>query len=456
MSGLYGSLSVALSALLVSQQALETSANNVANANTPGYSRQRTVLTPGDPVVLGGLSIGTGVLIQKLESLRDPILELRLNQETQNQGQLDATLGALQQVQVGFTGTDSGIGDSITKFFDSLQQLSIDPTNLSLRQAVLTAAGNLATNFNTASHSLQAQSTNLDLNVVQTVAQINSLTAQIAALNKQIANLENVHENASTFVDQRQEAIRQLSSLIDVSVIQSDSGITLTTSNGTALVAQDRSFQLTTQVTAGGIHKVLAGTVDITALVTSGKLGGLLDVRDKRIPTFQTNLDQLAAGLATALNTANRAGFDLNGAVGIDLFVPPPVGGVGAAASLSVAIADPALVASSSDGTPGSNGNLAVLSAVRDQAVAGGKKPLDFYSAVLFQVGSDTANALADSNASQLILRQLQDQRASVSGVSLDEEASNIIRYQSAYQAAARVVTTVSTMLDLAVNLGKD
>ncbi len=418
MSGLYGSLSVALSALLVSQQALETSANNVANANTPGYSRQRTVLTPGDPVVLGGLSIGTGVLIQKLESLRDPILELRLNQETQNQGQLDATLGALQQVQVGFTGTDSGIGDSITKFFDSLQQLSIDPTNLSLRQAVLTAAGNLATNFNTASHSLQAQSTNLDLNVVQTVAQINSLTTQIAALNKQIANLE--------------------------------------TSNGTALVAQDRSFQLTTQVTAGGIHKVLAGTVDITALVTSGKLGGLLDVRDKRIPTFQTNLDQLAAGLATALNTANRAGFDLNGAVGIDLFVPPPVGGVGAAASLSVAIADPALVAASSDGTPGSNGNLAVLSAVRDQAVAGGKKPLDFYSAVLFQVGSDTANALADSNASQLILRQLQDQRASVSGVSLDEEASNIIRYQSAYQAAARVVTTVSTMLDLAVNLGKD
>src|SRR3981189_1040033 len=279
MSGLYGSLSSALSALLVSQQALETSANNVANANTPGYSRQRTVFTPGDPVVLGKLSIGTGVLIQKLESLRDPILELRLNQETENQGQLDATLGALQQIQVGFTGTDSGIGDAITKFFDSLQQLSTDPTNLSLRQAVLTAAGNLATNFNTASHNLQAQSTNLDLNVVQTVGQINSLTTQIAALNKQIANLENVHENASTFVDQRQQAIRQLSSLIDVSVIQSDGGITLTTSNGTPLVAQDRSFQLTTQVAAAGIHKVFAGTVDITGVITSGKLGGLLDVR---------------------------------------------------------------------------------------------------------------------------------------------------------------------------------
>jgi flagellar hook-associated protein 1 FlgK len=456
MSGLYGSLSSALSALLVSQQALETSANNVANANTPGYSRQRTVFTPGDPVVLGKLSIGTGVLIQKLESLRDPILELRLNQETQTQGQLDATLGALQQIQVGFTGTDSGIGDAITKFFDSLQQLSTDPTNLSLRQAVLTAAGNLATNFNTASHNLQAQSTNLDLNAVQTVAQINSLTTQIAALNKQIANLENVHENASTFVDQRQQAIRELSSLVDVSVIQTDGGITLTTSNGTPLVAQDRAFQLTTQVGAGGLHEVLAGTVDITGLITSGKLGGLLDVRDNRIPALQTNLDQLAAALATALNTANRTGFDLNGVAGTDLFVPPPAGGVGAAASLSVAITDPALVAASSDGTPGSNGNVAVLSAVHDQAIVAGQKPLDFYSNLVFRIGSETANAIADSNGSQLILRQLEDQRAAVSGVSLDEEASNIIRYQAAYQAAARVVTTVSTLLDLAVNLGKD
>jgi hypothetical protein len=91
MSGLYGSLSIALSALITNQQALETSANNVANVNTPGFSRQRPVLVANDPVVLGRLSFGTGVTLQKFESLRDPILELRLNQETQNQGELDAT-----------------------------------------------------------------------------------------------------------------------------------------------------------------------------------------------------------------------------------------------------------------------------------------------------------------------------------------------------------------------------
>jgi flagellar hook-associated protein 1 FlgK len=454
MSGLYGSLSTALSALLASQSALETSANNVANANTPGYSRQRPVLVPGDPVVLGQLTFGTGVVLQKLESLRDPILELRLNQETQNEGNLNSTLGALQQIQVQFSGTDSGIGNAITQFFDSLQQLSTDPTNLALRQGVLTAAGNLTTAFNTTAHNLQTQRGNLDLNVVQTVGQINTLTGQIAGLNQQITNLENLHEDASTFVDQRGVLIRQLSNLVNVSVIKTERGITLTTANGTPLVAQERSFPLTTQIAAGGIHKVFAGTVDITGLLPAGKLGGLLDVRDTRIPALQTNLDQLAAGLATALNTAHRGGFDLNGTAGADLFVPPPV--VGAAAALRVAITDPALLAASSDGTPGSNGNLAVLSAVHDQAVIAGQKPLDFYSRLVFQVGSDTANATADLDASQLILRQLEDQRAAISGVSLDEEAANIVRYQTAYQAAARVVTTVNTMLDSAVNLGKD
>ena len=162
----------------------------------------------------------------------------------------------------------------------------------------------------------------------------------------------------------------------------------------------------------------------------------------------------MATGLASALNTANKTGYDLNGNAGVDLFVPPPAGGVGAAAALSVSITDPALVAASSDGTRGSNGNLAVLSAVHDQAVANGQTPLEFYSGIVSKVGSDTANAAADVASSNLILQQLQDQRGSISGVSLDEEAANLIKYQTAYQAAARVVSTIETLLADTVNLG--
>ena len=134
--------------------------------------------------------------------------------------------------------------------------------------------------------------------------------------------------------------------------------------------------------------------------------------------------------------------------------MPPPAGGTGAAAGLSVNITDPALIAASSDGTAGSNGNLAVLAAVHDQPVAAGQKPLDFYSNLVFKIGSDTSNTSADVDASNQILQQLQDQRASVSGVSLDEEAANMVKYQTAYQAAARVVSTVNALLSDAVNLG--
>jgi flagellar hook-associated protein 1 FlgK len=455
MSGLYGSLSTALSALFANQQALETSANNVANANTPGFSRQRPVFVPGDPVTVGSLSFGMGVVLEKIQSLRDPLLELRLDQQSQQQGKLDSTLGALQQIQVTFSGTDSGIGSAVTQFFDSLQQLSTDPSSLSLRQGVLTAAGNLATVFNTSSQNLLTQRANLDLNVTQTVDDINTLTAQIATVNGQITNLENLKEDASAFIDKRTTLMRQLSGLVDVSVIQTEHGIALTTSNGTPLVSEATSFPLKTFVSTDGTEHILAEGKDITSSLSGGKLGGLIAVRDTTIPGLQSNLDQLAAGLATALNTAHRAGFDLNGNAGGDLFVPPPAGGVGAASALSVAIADPALLAASSDGTPGSNGNLIVLSAVHDQAVVAGQKPLDFYSRLVFQVGSDTANASADLTASSLILQQLEDQRASISGVSLDEEAANIVRYQTAYQAAARVVTTVNSLLDAAVNLGR-
>jgi flagellar hook-associated protein 1 FlgK len=129
---------------------------------------------------------------------------------------------------------------------------------------------------------------------------------------------------------------------------------------------------------------------------------------------------------------------------------------VGAAATLTVSITDASLLAASSDGTPGSNGNLANLSAVADTALANGQTPIDSYSSLVAQVGSDTSNASADADSSNLILQQLNDENGSISGVSLNEEASNLIQYQTAYQSAAKVVSTINLMLLDAVILGMD
>jgi flagellar hook-associated protein 1 FlgK len=264
MSSLFGTLSIALSGLLAEQGALDITTNNVANANTPGFSRQRPVMLEGDPVVVDPLTFGSGVVLSSVESLRDPILELRLNEETQQHSQLDTMVSAMQQIEVMFSGSSGDLGTQITKFFGSLQQLSTNPASLSERQGVLTAAGNLAASFRTTVNNLQAQRTNLDLSVGQTVDQINVLTGQIAILNRQISGIENLHQSAGTFIDQRTTLIRQLSDLVDVSVVKSDNTLTVTTSSGQALVAGERSFAVSKQADVSGVQHIFLQGADIT------------------------------------------------------------------------------------------------------------------------------------------------------------------------------------------------
>ena len=453
MSGLNASLATALSGLTAEQGALQATTNNVANVNTPGYSREVPVLVASDPILVDPLTLGTGVTLQTIESVRDPILESRIQQETQTQGQWSALASALAQTQVTFTGGTGDIGTAISSFFNSLNQLSTSPADLSLRQGVLTAADNLATAFNLASNNLTTQRSNLNGSVEQAAGQINQLTGQIAKLNGQIADLENVGQNAGTFLDQRTQLIDQLSALVDVSVIPTDNTLTLTTANGTPLVAGQQSFQLSTQPDSSGAQHIYAQGRDITSSLTSGQLGGLLQARDQQIPAIQTQLDTLAAGLANAVNGVQTAGYDLNGRLGANLFTPPPASGSGAAATLSVAITDPSKIAASSDGTVGNNGNADAMYALSTQPLIQGQSPTGYYSTVVFNVGNAAANANAEQSASGLVLQQLNDQRSSISGVSLDQEAANIMRFQQAYSASAQVISTINSMMQTVINM---
>ncbi len=447
MGSLNASLATALSGLFAEQGSLQATTNNVANVNTPGYSREVPVLVSSDPVVISPLTYGTGVTLQSIESVRDPILESRIQQETQTQGELTSLVSALSQTQVGFTNSTGDIGTAITNFFNSINQLSTNPADLSLRQGVLTAADNLASTFNVAANNLTAQSQSLNGSVEQSVGQVNQLTQQIAQLNGQISALQNVGENAGGFIDQRTQAIDQLSSIIDVAVIPTDNTITLTTGTGTPLVEGQQSFALSTQPNAAGAQQIFAGSTNITSAISSGQLGGIIQARDVQIPAFENQLDTLAADLANSVNGVQTTGYDLNGDLGTNLFTPPPAGGTGAAASLSVAITDPKLIAASSDGTAGSNGNAEAMYALNSAPIVGGQTPGDYYSNIVFNVGNATANATAEQTASSLVLQQLNDQRSSISGVSLDQEAANMVQYQNAYSASAQVITTINDMM---------
>ncbi len=454
MSSLSATLSLAVGALAAEQGALTETSNNVANVNTPGYSRKQPHFSENPPIVLGQLTFGSGVSLENSSAIRDPILQLRIQQETGAQGELSAFVNAMQQVQAQFNNQGSDIGAQLSALFSAFSQLSTNPASIALRQGVLTAAGNLASTISKTANNLQSQQTNLDLSATQAVDQVNTLTQQIAKVNGQVASLENLHQDASAFIDQRDVLISQLSGLIDVSQIKTESGISLTTSNGTALVAGTQAFSLNTQPAGNGVQHIFAQDTDITAQLNSGELGGLLNVRDRKLPSLLSSLDTLAAGIASAFNGVSAQGFDLNGHNGGNIFVPPPVAGAGAASSMALAINDPALIAASSDGSAGSNGNLANISAIHDQPAFNGETPSEFYGSLIFSIGNDVSNGSTEQQASQLVLQQLQDQRGSISGVSLDEEAANLVQYQRAYDAAARVVDTVNQMLETVINMG--
>jgi flagellar hook-associated protein 1 FlgK len=547
MSDLFGSLSIAVRSLLAQEGALNTTANNIANVNTPGYSRQLPILTEAPPLDTGRLSIGNGVDFDGVQSVRDNILELRIDQETQQQNRLQSYVDAMNQVQSLFNETGgAGLSDALNQFFNSFQALADNPTDIPTRTAVISAGQDLASAFQQTGQQLSAIQQGVDQQVGQTVAEINSDTAQLASLNQQITSVEGNSEQAGMLEDQQYTTLNSLSKLVDVAVTYANDGsLTITTSNGVPLVAGGQSFSLSTETNpATGFQDIYSQGSDVTSTFTGGQLAGLLEARDQAIPSAMSSLDNLAAGIINAVNTQSQKGYDLNGAQGGNFFQPvvqpSPGSNAGAAENMTVAITNPSQVAASSGligygtagltlnpgttftagdtltisqdgqshttantlttvgalmsdintwgqqygisaylaggnlqiqgnpaggtmtvtpggsfttdvgaltpGTQGDNGNALALANLQNQAVVNGETATDYYAGLVSTVGNDVSTATDEQEAVGLVLTQLQNQRSDISGVSLDEEAANLIQYQRAYEAAAEVVAAINNL----------
>ncbi|HEY0794401.1 MAG TPA: flagellar hook-associated protein FlgK [Acidisarcina sp.] len=454
MPGLDTSLSIGVQSLLAQEGALQITNNNIANANTPGYSREIVDFEQVGPNGTGGGALGNGVVLQGYQSIRDELLQLRIGQQTSDQGSANAQLNSLSQVQPAFIPSTIDVGTQMSNFFASVSALSTNPSDSTARQAVLSAGQNLATSFHTTAGSLTRQQTSLDSQVQQDVSQVNNLSSQIAAVSRQIAQAKGTGQNTGTLQDQQDQLVLSLSKLTDVSVTHTESGDTVTTGNGTALVSGGQSLQLKTTTGSNGFQHVLdSNGNDVTTSIKGGDLGGSIQTRDQTIAGLLTNLDTLASQFAGAINTAQSKGFDLNGAPGQPLFTVPGVV-AGSAAGITMSATSPNAVAASSDGTAGSNGNLVNLLGVQTANLPAGQNPTNAYAAIVFQVGTAAADAQANSTATSASLLQLTNQRNAVSGVSVDEESTNLIRYQQAYEAAARVITTVQTLIGVTLAMG--
>ena len=373
MGTISSALSLTTGTLDADQAALSVVANNVANANTAGYTEEAPTWKENMPIAVGGVSVGDGVTESGAASRRDLVLQERLDQQQQLESASGTRLAALNNIQALFT-PDSGsssstagdIGSDITNFFDSFSSLESDPTNNALREQVLSSASTLAGDISGAASSLNAQSAAIDQEATGVVSQVNSLSSAIAQLNLEIESAS-PHADAGTLEDQRQQDLSRLSQLVGISQVTTENnGLSVTTTSGQLLVSEGQNFQLTTG-TVNGVTDFFLGGTDITAQLASGggQLGGYVTARDVDIPNALSSLDQLAYSVSTEVNAQNNFGVDVDGVTDSrdPLYIfNQPTAVAGIEANMSVTMTDPGQIAAAGAGDgAGDNSNAVAM-----------------------------------------------------------------------------------------------
>lgn len=468
MASINSAFSIIEGALNADQEALSIVSNNVANANTTGYTQEIPQWETADTVEIGNITYGNGVVMEGPASQRNPVLENSLDQQTQDESDSAARLTALDQLQSIFsssvstssssTSSTSGLSQDLSSFFSAWTALSADPSGSSQRQSVIAAAQSLASDFNSASAQLSSLESSVDQQTQGITTQVNALTKQIAQLNAQIGS-KSPNGDAGSLEDERETAVAKLSSLVGVTQIKTNNNeLMLTTTSGALLVSGNESFALTSGKVDGVTHFFDSQGNDITAGLAGagGQLGGLLSVRDQDVPQVESALDTMAYQLGTAVNKQNEAGSDEDGKAGTAIFNLPS-SSTGAASMISVAITDPSKIAAAASGDGSQNGsNASAIAALANQNVISGTTPSGYFSSFVSSIGTLVSSVQDSNSVQQAAVTQLQNQIGAISGVNLNTEAASLETLEQSYQAASKAFTVMSNVMTAALNLGVD
>jgi flagellar hook-associated protein 1 FlgK len=430
-------LETALRGLIAGQNSINTTGHNISNADTVGYSRQTAELatTPAFSQVGSG-QLGTGVTVVQYQRIRDSFLDLQLRAQTMRQGSSQAQQSGLSQIDQALNEpSDTGLSSLLGKYWAAWQSVANQPSDMATRQALVQSSASLANGINTLAGELTTVQSQTQQQETLTLNQVNSVGQQIASLNQSIQAAELGGQQPNDLLDKRDVLIDQLSSL---------GNTTVANSAGTAgtLGSVDITFGGSSLVTGNSSSTL---TFPLTSL-TSGQLSGM-DSVIASAGTYLTQLNTIASALATATNSQNAAGKDLTGATGGPIF---DVTSGNEAATITVdpsVLANPGLVAASTNGDPGDGSNALAMANIQQTALVGGATIDTAYSQLVTQIGSDAQQAQSNLDNANSLVQSLTNRRQSVSGVSLDEEMTNLLQFQRAYQASARVMAAMDSML---------
>lgn len=465
MAGLFDTLALGTRSLSTYRKAIDTTGHNLANVNTEGYTRQRVLIeaTTTD----GGSSgpIGNGAEAVKIVQLQNQTASRQLQTEASIEGSLTVKHDALEQALVflqesidrnGANGTNTkGISQGLADFFAAAQNVATNPASVPERQVLLQKAQELATKFNSTDARLESLQDGLNDRVTAEVSEANGLLQEIAKLNESIVAEEALSDGyANDLRDTRQVKLEALSRLVKIDVAEQESGAVNISIAGNLMVdGREVANTLETFDAGNGSQMVrLSGqTTSLTA--TGGSIQGAISVRDGDLATLRGQVDLLAATVIAEVNNVHRGGFGLNGSTGADFFT-----GTGASdiAVNSALLGNPALLQASGAAGEAGNNTVALALAALNQtthAALGGLSFSGKHGQTIASLGQEVASAKSELADQQTISQFVRNQRDSVSGVSVDEEMTNLIMFQKAFQASARLISMTDEMLATVIEM---
>ncbi len=468
MSGLFASLNSSITALGAQSRAVEISGKNLANVNNPNYARQRVVIGSLGTVQTAQGPESMGVTALGIEQLRDSLLDQQVMRESALTASYTAQQSAYQRAQAGLgqsidstqnaTGSsstsDNGIAAALDDFFNAFQSLAANPTDPGQRQTLLQDTSILTDRLQLADQRLTQVSSDLDTQIGTDVDSVNRLLQTVADLNGQIARFEiNNPGSAVDLRDQRQADLEQLAAKLPVNVQTSATGqvqLVAKDGGGSDVILVDGSAVQGT-VAFDGVQ--ITGGAGATPLALSaGSIQGSLAARDGAVQTLRDNLDQLTAQLVTSVNAA----YNPSGSTG-DFF--DATGTTAGTIALAAGVTTNTLKASDG-GAAGDNTVALAIAALATKNFSTTGTPPDaidgtiggFFATTVSNLGQSLAGATARVSDQSNIEQLVRSQRDGVSGVSLDEEMADLLKYQRAFQASSRVFTTIDDLIDTVVN----
>ncbi|MCK4607083.1 MAG: flagellar hook-associated protein FlgK [candidate division Zixibacteria bacterium] len=454
MPGLFQALEIGKRAILTHQVSLQTLGHNIANVNTPGYTRQRVDITNTFPEESAFGSVGTGVRVSNIRHIRDLFLGNQYRQENKSLGQWSYKEKTLRQVEELFgEPNDNALSDQLNKFFASWNDLAHNPDT---RNSVLSEACLLVNRFHELANQLTTLQSSIDREMVTVTREINGLANEIARLNHEIKRSEVGAATANDLRDMRDLLIDKLSTLVDVNTRDEEYGVVVVMVGSMQLVDDNHALQIGVEIANdnGSLkHNLMWQGTKIPFNNLDGRLKGLVDSRDEIIPRHLEQLNALTRTLVEEVNTLHRSGYGLDGSTGTNFFAPQYTDATTIEVNSNI-VSKPSMIAAAQVPDAESDNRIALaIAALQDAKLMNDNATTinGFYSSLVGSLGVETREAQSFTESYEMLVAQIDNARQSVQGVSLDEELANMVKSQHAYDAAARVITAMDQALDTVI-----